>query len=233
MSASTEISTHLPDLKSISPAVLYWGTPVVLITTKNEDGTFNIAPMSSAWWLGDRCMLGLAASSQTTVNLLREKQAVLNLASDNMGRAINALAKTTGTAGVSNATEEDGLLFFKRMMGYKYVQDKFGHTGLTPIQSKQIKPPRVAECPVQMEAELMGVHEMMQDVGGGNFLALEVKILQTHIHANIQMEGYANRIDPDKWRPMIMSFQEFYGLAGNKATASALADIDEEAYRVG
>ena len=30
--------------------VLYFGTPVVLITTRNEDGTPNIAPMSSAWW---------------------------------------------------------------------------------------------------------------------------------------------------------------------------------------
>lgn len=53
----------------INPAIYYWGTPVVLITTTNEDGTHNIAPMSSAWWLGTRCMLGLSGESQTTINL--------------------------------------------------------------------------------------------------------------------------------------------------------------------
>jgi flavin reductase (DIM6/NTAB) family NADH-FMN oxidoreductase RutF len=37
---------------TIEPAILYFGTPVVLISTQNEDGTANLAPMSSAWWLG-------------------------------------------------------------------------------------------------------------------------------------------------------------------------------------
>ncbi len=57
--------------KEIEPAVLYLGTPVVLITTQNEDGSANISPMSSAWWLGWSCMLGLDASSKTTMNLVR------------------------------------------------------------------------------------------------------------------------------------------------------------------
>jgi len=29
--------------------VLYFGTPVVLISSRNEDGSANLAPMSSAW----------------------------------------------------------------------------------------------------------------------------------------------------------------------------------------
>ena len=33
---------------SVEPAILYFGTPVVLISTVNEDGTSNLAPMSSA-----------------------------------------------------------------------------------------------------------------------------------------------------------------------------------------
>ena len=31
----------------IDPKILYCGTPVVLITTRNEDGSANIAPMSA------------------------------------------------------------------------------------------------------------------------------------------------------------------------------------------
>ena len=48
----------------IEPAILYFGTPVVLIGSTNEDGSFNLAPMSSAWWVGWRCMLGLARNSK-------------------------------------------------------------------------------------------------------------------------------------------------------------------------
>jgi flavin reductase (DIM6/NTAB) family NADH-FMN oxidoreductase RutF len=32
------------------PAILYLGTPVVVISTVNEDGSCNLAPMSSAFW---------------------------------------------------------------------------------------------------------------------------------------------------------------------------------------
>ncbi|PIG79909.1 FMN-binding split barrel [Aspergillus arachidicola] len=209
--------------QTISPPIFYWGTPVVLITTENEDGTSNIAPMSSAWWLGNRCMLGLGAISQTTINLIRTKQCVLNLASDNMAGPVNALARTTGAKEVLTAAEGTGYLYFKRMNGYQYVPDKFGHAGLTPTPSDLIRPPRIAECPAQMEAELKGVDERL--------IALEVKVLRTHVHENIRMTGHANRIDPDKWNPLIMSFQELYGLQRKKTSESILAKINEEGYR--
>lgn len=51
--------------------VLYFGTPVVLVSTLNPDGTANLAPMSSAWWLGQAAMLGMGANSQTAANLRR------------------------------------------------------------------------------------------------------------------------------------------------------------------
>ena len=38
--------------KTIEPSILYFGTPVVLISTLNEDGTSNLAPISSVFWLG-------------------------------------------------------------------------------------------------------------------------------------------------------------------------------------
>ncbi len=39
-----------------------------------------------------------------------------------------------------------------------------------------------------------------------------------------------NRIDPNRWRPLIMSFQRFYGL-GTELRPSRLAAITEESYR--
>lgn len=217
--------------QTIYPAIFYWGTPVVLITTENEDGTFNIAPMSSAWWLGNRCVLGLALGSQTATNLIRTKQCVLNLASDDMTRAVNALARTTGTAGIAEAEPGSGAKHFKRMNGYTYVPDKFGRSGLTPQPSELVTPPRIFECSAQMEVQLMDMHKMFTDEGNKQIGALEVKVLRTHVHENIRMAGHANRIDPDKWHPLIMSFQELYGLKSTKASASVLANINEEAYR--
>ena len=45
------------------------------------------------------------------------------------------------------------------------------------------------------------------------------------------MEGQPNRVDPDKWRPLIMSFQQYYGLTEQKLHRSALGQIPEAMYK--
>ena len=206
------------------PNILYFGTPVVLVSTVNEDGTYNLAPMSSAFWLGWRCMLGWGARSQTAQNMLRSGQCVLNLPSvDNVG-AVNRLAKTTG----SNPVPEG-----KAKRGYRYEPDKFGIAGFTPVSSETIAPPRVLECPVQMEAIVEGEHWISEDdpKQKGNIVCFEVRILRVHLDESILMNGDPNRVDPDKWRPLIMSFQKFYGLAEGQVHQSTLAEIPESLYR--
>jgi hypothetical protein len=39
-----------------------------------------------------------------------------------------------------------------------------------------------------------------------------------------------HRGDPDRWRPLIMSFAEFYGLANGRVHRSELAEIPQSAY---
>ena len=51
----------------IIPSILYVGTPVVLVSTCNPDGSPNLAPMSSAWALGQYMALGLGAEGQTPI----------------------------------------------------------------------------------------------------------------------------------------------------------------------
>lgn len=53
---------------------MYFGTPVVLISTLNEDETLNLAPMSSAWWLKKSCLLGLGKRGKTFENLERNRE---------------------------------------------------------------------------------------------------------------------------------------------------------------
>jgi flavin reductase (DIM6/NTAB) family NADH-FMN oxidoreductase RutF len=209
----------------IDPAILYFGTPVVLISTLNEDGSANLAPMSSAWWLGRSCMLGLGARSHTPANLLRTGECVLNLPSVDQVAAVDQLARTTGS---------DPVPPHKVAMGYRHVRDKFGLAGFTPLASRDVAPPRAAECPVHLEAVLEGVHGLAQSDPDrrGKLVALEVRVIRVHVDEGIRTAGTEDRIDPLRWRPLIMSFCQFFGLAPDIAQPSRLAQIPESAYRV-
>jgi hypothetical protein len=66
---------------------------------------------------------------------------------------------------------------------------------------------------------------------GGNLTAIEVRVTRVHAHAGLMMEGAPNRIDPDKWRPLIMSFSQFYGLTPDKLQRSELGQIPEAMYK--
>ncbi|MBZ0113441.1 MAG: flavin reductase family protein [Thermoanaerobaculia bacterium] len=208
---------------TLDPAILYFGTPVVLVSSENEDGTFNLAPMSSAWWLGRSCLLGFGRRSKTPENILRSGECVLNLPSVDQVGAVDRLARTTGS---------DPVPPHKQAMGYRHERDKFGVAGLTSLESSEVRPPRVAECPVQLEAKWVASHAMADNdpLRRGFLTALEVQICKVHVHSSLAMEGYADRIDPVKWRPLIMSFCEFFGL-GDKLHPSRLAEIPESAYR--
>jgi flavin reductase (DIM6/NTAB) family NADH-FMN oxidoreductase RutF len=92
--------------KRSEPEILYFGTPVVLISTSNEDGSFNIAPISSIFWLGWRCIIGISAVSKTTENIRRSGGCVLNLPSVNEASAVNRLALTTGSYQVPEGKKE-------------------------------------------------------------------------------------------------------------------------------
>src|SRR3982074_2219349 len=60
--------------------------------------------------------------------------------------------------------------------------------------------------------------------------AFEVRIVRAHVDETLVADGTLNHINPDKWRPLIMSFCRFYGLSG-EVHRSTLADIPDEAYR--
>jgi flavin reductase (DIM6/NTAB) family NADH-FMN oxidoreductase RutF len=79
------------------PTILYFGTPVALLSTLNEDGTANLAPMSSTVFVSWRGVLGLQGNSKTTENLRRTGEMVINFPSVEQVVNVDRLAKTTGT----------------------------------------------------------------------------------------------------------------------------------------
>ncbi|HEY4388727.1 MAG TPA: flavin reductase family protein [Ktedonobacteraceae bacterium] len=189
--------------KVIEPKILYLGTPVVLISTRNEDDSANLAPMSSAWWLNQSCMLGMSSRSKTVENLLRERQGVLNLPSADLVSAVDRLALTTGRHPVPDTKEK---------IGYRYEPDKFGIAGLTPLAADLVNAPLVAECPIQLEATVEQVHPF--DEQNSTIRAIEMSIVRVHIDEQLLVPETENYIDPEKWNPLIMNFCEFFSLSG-------------------
>lgn len=197
--------------KTVDLKVMYFGTPVVLISSRNEDGSPNLAPMSSAWWLGRACMLGLGNSAQTTANLLRERECVLNLPSSSLVDAVDRLALTTGTPVVPP---------HKARIGYRYERDKFAVARLTEQPSDLVRAPRVAECPIQLECRVVTAHPF--GVPEPHATAFQVEVLRVHVEEELIIPG-THYIDPLKWDPLLMKFCEFFG-GGSNIHPSRLAE---------
>jgi flavin reductase (DIM6/NTAB) family NADH-FMN oxidoreductase RutF len=206
--------------REIAPAIHYWGTPVVLVGTRNPDGAVNVAPMSSAWWLGWSCMLGLDASSQTVQNLKRERECVLNLASADDADIVNALAMTTGSASVP---------LHKKMLGYRFEADKPSHAGLTLLPSVRVGVPRVAECRVHLEAVVESIRPFAAADRRMAIPACCVEVRIVSVHVDETLLAAPDRIDADRWRPLLMSFRALFA-RGPRAGESKLASGSESAY---
>jgi flavin reductase (DIM6/NTAB) family NADH-FMN oxidoreductase RutF len=185
--------------RELNPKMLYFGTPVVLVSSRNADGSTNLAPMSSAWWVGKTAMLGLSVNSQTVRNLEQRPLCVLNLVDATMVDAIDRLALLTGRSDVPE---------YKQARGYTYEPDKFAAAGLTPAPFGGQMPAGVAESLIQLEGRVQRIHPI--DGPGSGLRALEVSVLHTHVDDSLLMADHPTYIDPLRWDPMFMKFTEYF-----------------------
>jgi len=196
--------------RTVEPKVLYFGTPVVLISSANPDGTTNLAPMSSAWWLGYTAMLGMGTSAQTVKNLTERPELVLNLVDPAMVAALDRIALLTGSAEMSDA---------KRARGYRHEPDKFAAGGLTREPSELSGLDSVLESPINLEGRI----ESISGIGGpdSRLCALEMKVERVRVREDLLMSN-ERYIDPLRWDPLIMKFTEYFA-GGAPAYPSSLA----------
>lgn len=185
------------ETRQIHPKILYFGTPVVLLTTSNEDATTNITPMSSAWALGNRIVLGLGEGGHGLNNLRRHGACVVNVPTPDLWQQVEALAPLTGSNPVP--AHKQGV--------FRYEKDKFSASGLTPIRSEMVLPDRIGECPLQIEAKLNHLY-MAGDAT--QFAILEVEALVVHAHAHILVDDA--HVDTGRWAPLIYNFRHYFGL---------------------
>ncbi|MCP2321497.1 flavin reductase (DIM6/NTAB) family NADH-FMN oxidoreductase RutF [Hamadaea flava] len=181
----------------IAPKILYFGTPVVLLSSENGDGSANLAPNSSAWALGHTLVLGLGPAGHTAYNLAKRPEVVINVPGPRQWAAVERLADLTGAWPVPD----------HKQAAYRHERDKFGAAGLTAVPSVKVRPPRVAECPLQLEALVEATSYNATD----DFLIAQASVVAVHADPDIVVPG-TDHVDPRKWSPLIYNFRHYFGL---------------------
>lgn len=100
--------------KIIQPSILYYGTPVILLSTMNEDGSTNLSPLSSSWALGDSIVLGIGTEGKALENLERHAGCVINVPDSSLWRNVERLASYTGKRFVPEEKSGSALLTLRR-----------------------------------------------------------------------------------------------------------------------
>ncbi len=154
--------------------------PIAFVSTVDKDGTVNLAPFSFFNCFGSNpptLVYSPARSGKTGAtknthdNVLDVPECVVNIA-------------------------HYGMLYQMNLAAHMYEKgvNEFLKSGLTPVDSVMVKPPRVAECFVQFECAVKQVIETGSGGAAGNLVICEVKM----IHVNEKVLNENGSIDPFK-----------------------------------
>lgn len=201
-------ATPTPEHLTISPSVLYFGTPVVLVVTRNPDSSPNITPMSSAWALGTTIVLGLSSAGQGALNLQREGRCTLNFPSADLWPRVEKIARATGRAPVPAYKAERGVF---------HSADKFALGGFTAQEAEPGGPPRILECPLQIEATVLAMHDDAgrdaPDAPSSHWI-IQTRAERVHARRDIVLDG-TDHIDTARWNPLFYVFRHYFGDAAD------------------
>jgi len=147
--------------------------PICLASTVDRDGNVNLSPFSFFNVFSTNppvCVFSPSRSvrdnttKHTLENVLEVPECVINIVNYDIVQQVS-LSSVAYAKGVNEFTK----------------------SGLTPLVSELVKPPRVAEAPVQMECTIREIISLGDTPGAGNLVLAEIKIL--HISEDI--------LDPD------------------------------------
>lgn len=154
--------------------------PICFASTVDMEGNVNLSPFSffNVFSANPPIMIFSPArrvrdnsTKHTLENVLETKEVVINIVTHAMVHQMS-LSSTEYAKGVNEFTK----------------------AGFTEVVSEKVKPPRVAEAPVQFECKVSDVISLGEEGGAGNLIITEV--IQIHIDELIlDIEG---KIDPVK-----------------------------------
>ena len=185
-------------MQSFLPNMFYYGFPVVLLSTIDEKGKADVTPISCTFTLGTNAVIALVKLNQAYENVMAVPEVVLNLPNASMWEQVEKIAPYTAKDPVPA----------QKVAKYTHTDDKFALGGFTPLASDKVRPPRVAECPIQAEAKVVNVNDR------NGYVLVELEIVQVHAQDHLVMEG--NKINPLQWEPLIYNFKHYYGIGEHK-----------------
>lgn len=157
--------------------------PIGWISTINEDGIHNLAPFSYFNAVGDdppHVMFSTVHSNNlnkdTLNNVLATKQFVVNMVTEDLVEQMNLTSQPIA----ANESE-------------------FELAGLSPIASSLVKPPRVKECKITMECEMVHHYKLENSKTGGATIVIG-KIVLFHIDESVLLENY--KINLETYKPI-------------------------------
>ncbi|MBP8952610.1 MAG: flavin reductase family protein [Armatimonadetes bacterium] len=160
-------------------------TPAGLITSVDADGRPNIITLGEVFNISIRqpVICGVAIRPATYSHGLISAQGdyVINLPTGDMLDKVWACGQVSGRDA-----------------------DKFAQTGLTPLPATHVKPPLIAECPVNIECKVVGI----QTIGDHDLFLGEVRM----VHVSPGILGPDGKIDPAKMSTVIMAGMGFFDL---------------------
>lgn len=169
--------THQDRYKLLNGSVV--PRPIAFVSSMSADGALNLAPFS---------FFNVVASNPMSVVfsvMRRGAEGGLKDTLRNIEETRDYVVNIVNEALVErmNVTSAD----------FPHGVNEFAEAGLTPVPSELVRPPRVAESPINMECQLIQTVEVGNGPGGGTLVIGEV--VRFHIWDELYDAG---RIDPDK-----------------------------------
>jgi flavin reductase (DIM6/NTAB) family NADH-FMN oxidoreductase RutF len=163
--------------------------PIAFVSTISASGVHNLAPFS---FFNAVCGEPPIVCFSTAVREPR-KDTYLNV-------------RETGEFVVNMVSEEIAEQMNVASGEYPMGVDEFEKSGLTPVKSDLIRPPRVLECPVSMECKLMQILDVSTRPRGASLILGEV--VRFHVDDRVVDENFY--IDPEKLRAVGRMGGNFY-----------------------
>jgi len=171
--------------KQVRPMRPVYPSPAALITSCDRDGRPNIITLGETFNLSISrpVILGIAIAPKRYSNeLIRlTGEFVVNLPTADIVRQVDAIGSVSGRQ-----------------------VDKFAMTGLTPVPATVVRPPLIAECPVNVECRLIRVESI------GDHDLFQGEAVAQHVDEWALAED--GSIDPARLRALAFQFGHYFAV---------------------
>lgn len=174
--------------------------PIAFVSTLGSDGVVNLAPYSFFNGIAsDPACVMISATPKSTGelkdtlrNIEANRQFVVNVVSEDMAEPMNRCSAE-----------------------FPYGVSELEKVGLTAVPSTKVRPPRVAESPIQLECELLQTLQIGTRGAPGSATVIFGKVLLAHFREGVWV---GNRVQLEAVKPLARLAGASYGRIGETFT---------------